>query len=174
MTLFELSSEQRTIEALLEENGGELTPEIESMMAETEDLFPKKVDGYGVMLRKFQSMEKMCDDEIKRVQGLKKVAQNSIKSMRSHLLDTMLHFGFQKLKGNMTQMWVGKSKSVEVDEEVLLAKYKAKIEALQESLPPYLTVEVKVSKKAVSDAYKAGGVLPPGCEINENDTLTIK
>ena len=174
MTLYELSTEQMEIESLLEENGGELTPEIEERLTETEDLFPKKVDGYGVMLRKFQSVEKMCDDEIKRIQAIKKVAQNSIKSMRQHLLDTMLYFKFDKLKGNMTQMWTGKSKSLEVDEETLISQYKAKIDALQSKLPPYLTLEVKVSKKAISDAYKETNLLPAGCEIKENDTLTIK
>ena len=174
MTLFELSQEQREIEALLEENGGELTPEIEERLAETEDKFPKKVDGYGVMLRKFQAAEKVCDEEIKRVQGLKKVAQNSVKSLRSHLLDTMLHFGFQKLKGNMTQMWTGKSKSVEVDEEILLAPYEAKLQAFRDSLPPYISVELKVAKKPISDLYKAEGLLPAGCSIVESDSITIK
>lgn len=174
MTLFELSTQDARISSLLEESGGELTPEIEALMEETQDLFPKKVDGYGVMLRKFKSLEEACDSEIKRIQAIKKTAQNSQKSMRQHILDTMTLFGYQKLQGNMTKMWITKSNSLEVDEEVLLSQYKAKIEALSESLPPYLSVEVKVSKTALKNEFKGTDVLPAGCELKENESLTIK
>ena len=163
MTLFELSVNDQLVSQLLEDNGGEITPEIETLLEETKDLFPKKIDGYGVMLRKFKSLEEACDAEIKRVQGIKKTAQNSQKNMRRHIQDTMDLFGYQKLEGNMTKMYLTKSKSLDVDEEALLAQYKAKIEALSASLPPYLSVEVKVSKTALKNEFKGSDVLPAGC-----------
>ena len=174
MTLFQLSEQDRLISDLLEENGGEITPEIEGMLEENKDLFPKKVDGYGAMLRKFKALEESCKTEIARIESIKKVAQNSQKNMRKHILDTMLLFGYDKLEGNMTKIRVGKSKSLEVDEDILLSQYKAKIEALNESLPPYLTIEVKVSKTGIKEAFRGTEVLPSGCEIKESETLTIK
>jgi hypothetical protein len=173
MTLFELSEQDRLIADSLEESGGELTPEIEELLAETRDLFPKKVDGYGVMIRKFKSLEDTCKTEIERVERIKRVAQNAQKNIRNHILDAMVFFGYQKLEGNMTTFRLGKSKSLEVDEDALLAQYKEKIDALQAALPPYLTVEVKVSKKGIKDAFP-DGVLPAGCEVKENNTITIK
>lgn len=173
MTLYQLSEQERAISEALEENGGELTPEIEALMVENAELFPKKIDGYGVMLRKFKALEENCDSEAKRIQAIKKTAQNAQKNMREHILNTMVQFGFDKLEGATTKMWVGKSKSLEVDEEELLAQYKDKIDALNECLPDYLTVEVKVSKKTIKDQFK-GDVMPAGCSISENETLTIK
>ena len=174
MTLFELSANDRLVSQLLEENGGELTPEIESLLEETKELFPKKIDGYGVMLRKFKALEEACDSEIKRIQGIKKTAQNSQKNMRKHIQDTMDLFGYKKLVGNMTMMWISTSNSLEVDEDALLSQYTAKIEALNKALPPYLSVEVKVSKTALKNEFKGADVLPAGCTIKESESLTIK
>jgi len=174
MTLFELTTEQLALEAQLEETGGELTPEIEARMAETAEAFPKKIDGYGTMLRKFAAAEKMCDDEIKRVQGLKKVAQNAQKSIRRHLLDTMTFFKIKKLDGVTTKMWTGTSTALEVDEVELLKAHEAKINELRAKLPPYLSIEVKVNKTEIKNGYKATGTLPAGCKMVENDTLTVR
>lgn len=174
MTLFELSAENRLISDLLEESGGELTPEIEAMMEENKELFPKKIDGYGVMLRRFKSVEDACDTEIKRVQAIKKTAQNSQKNLKKHIKDAMDAFGFKKLEGSMTKIWVTRSKALEVDEDALLEQFRARIEALAEALPPYLSVEVKVSKTGIKSAYVGTDVLPAGCTMVENESLTVR
>ena len=50
MNLFQLTAEQSRIEDLLEQNGGEITPEIEEALTLTAEQLPRKVDGYGALL----------------------------------------------------------------------------------------------------------------------------
>ena len=174
MNLYELTAEQARIEALLEENGGEITPEIEEALTLTAEALPRKVDGYGVLIRQFAAAEAACDAEIKRLQGLKKTAVNSQKGLKDRILYAMQSFGYDKLAGETTKFSTRASKAVEIDEELLLDRYKAKVEEFVKTLPDWLTLEVKVSKKAISDAYKATGVTPEGAQVVENTSLIVK
>ena len=174
-TLFELSEDLARLEDSLYESGGELTPELENELTETKEGLVQKTDGYGTLIRKFRSFADNCAAEIDRLTKLKKTATNAEKRIKGHILDAMTMFGYDRLEGETTRFIRGKSpKSLEVDEEQLLSAYKERIEELQSSLPDYLTVEVKVSKKAITDSAKAANVLPPGCEFHQNDTLTMK
>ena len=174
MNLYELTAEQARIEDLLEENGGEMTPEIEEALTLTAEALPKKVDGYGVLIRQFAAAEAACDAEIKRLQGLKKTAQNAQRNLKDRVLFAMQSFGYDKLAGDITKFSTRSSKSVEVDEAVLLNKYYGKISEFVASLPDWLTLEIKVSKQAIKDAYKATGVTPEGAQVVENVNLMMK
>ena len=174
MNLYELTAEQAHIEALLEENGGEITPEIEEALTLTAEALPRKVDGYGVLLRQFAAAEAACDAEIKRLQGLKKTAQNAQRGMKDRILYAMQTFGYDKLAGETTKFSTRRSTAVEVDEDTLLAKYREKIADFVATLPDWLGVEVKVSKTAISNGYKASGVTPEGAQVVENTSLIVK
>lgn len=174
MNLYQLTAEQARIEAMLEENGGEVTPEIEEALTLTAEQLPKKVDGYGVLIRQFAAAEAACDAEIKRLQGLKKTAQNAQKGMKDRILYAMQTFGYDKLAGETTKFSTRSSKAVELDEDVLLSRYREKIADFVASLPDWLGVEVKVSKTAISNAYKANGITPEGAQIVENTSLIVK
>lgn len=174
MNLYELTAEQARIEALLEENGGEITPEIEEALTLTAEALPKKVDGYGVLIRQFAAAEAACDAEIKRLQGLKKTAQNAQKGMKERILYAMQTFGYDKLSGETTKFSTRRSTAVELDEDIILAKYNDKIMAFLESMPHWLGLEVKISKTAISSEYKATGITPEGAKIVENTSLIVK
>ena len=98
-TLYELTAAQSAIEDALYENGGELTPELEAQLAETREALPAKIDGYNHILARLAGMEAAADAEIKRLQALKKTAQNAQKSLKGHLLNAMQTFGIEKIEG---------------------------------------------------------------------------
>ena len=83
-------------------------------------------------------------------------------------------FGLKKIEGQLCTMTRTSSKSLDVDEEILLAGYQDKIAELQASLPEYLTVEVKVSKTAIKNKFKDTDILPAGCSYVENESLRIR
>lgn len=174
MNLYELTAEQARIEDLLEENGGEITPEIEEALTLTAEALPKKVDGYGVLIRQFAAAEAACDAEIKRLQGLKKTAQNAQKGMKDRILYAMQTFGFDKLAGETTKFSTRSSKAVDVNEDVLLMNYREKIARFVSTLPDWISLEVKVSKQVIKDAYKATGITPEGAQVVENTSLIMK
>lgn len=174
MNLYELTAEQARIEDLLEENGGEITPEIEEALTLTAEALPKKVDGYGVLIRQFAAAEAACDAEIKRLQGLKKTAQNAQKGMKDRILYAMQTFGFDKLAGETTKFSTRSSKAVDVNEDVLLMNYREKIARFVSTLPDWISLEVKVSKQVIKDTYKATGITPEGAQVVENTSLIMK
>lgn len=173
-TLFQLSADMVAIEDALWENGGELTDEIAEALTETEQSLAIKVDGYNSLVRKFDSQADIIDAEIKRLTALKKTCQNASKCLKDHVCQTMGMFGIDKLEGQYCKMSRAKSSKIETNDEMILAAYSNAIASLNESLPPYITVEPKISKTAIKEFQKEEGILPAGAEIVENYSLRIR
>ena len=173
-TLFQLSADLVAIEDALWENGGELTPELELSMQETEASLAKKADGYYSLIHSFASKKDVIKAEIDRLAKLKKVAENAEKRIKQHICNTMGAFGIEKLEGNFVKFSRGKSTSTETDDDVLRASYTAPIANLMDALPPYLQVEIKVNKTALKEYIKETGITPNGVEFVENWSLRIR
>ena len=155
MTLYSLSEQMAHIEATLEANGGELTPELESAWEETRESLIQKVDNYNALVQKL----KAYSDNIK-----------------AHIKDTMERFGLKSIDGNFCKMYISTRKATEVDEEAVLAPYLKKIEALRAKLPDYVKLEVGVNRTALAEACKKlpEGTSMPGVTTKDSTSLTIK
>ena len=55
LTLYQISEEQRRLDAMLEETGGELTPEIEEALAVNEGNFMQKSRDYGYAVLRYKA-----------------------------------------------------------------------------------------------------------------------
>lgn len=173
-TLFQLSADMAAIEDALWESGGELTPELEEALQETEQGLVNKVDGYGAVVRSFASKEAILDAEIKRLTALKKTAENAQKRIKEHVLDTMGMFGIEKLEGAYCKISRRRTQKVETNDEMMLSGFARSLQEFNDSLPPYLTADIKISKTAIKEMQKTEGILPAGAEIVENWSLIIK
>jgi len=173
-TLYELTGQMAAIEEALEENGGELTPELEEIWAETAESLPKKVDGYNHIIKNIELLVKGYDEEIKRIQALKKAADNSVKRIKEHVRDVMVANNIDKLDGASCKFSLSSSTSTEVDEEILLMPYNQKIETLRASLPSWIAIEPKVSKTELKNSFKDKDVTPAGVSFVKNTTLRIR
>lgn len=162
------------IEDALYETGGELTPEIEEALQETAQSLAVKTDSYNALMRKFGAQADVIDAEIKRLTALKKTCQNAEKRLKEHVCDTMQMFGIEKLEGQYCKMSLVKSTRVETDEEQLKAAYQAAVDELGATLPPYLTLDIKVSKTGIKEYEKETGILPAGAEKVESVSLRIR
>lgn len=160
------------LESLLEDNGGELTPDIEALWQETGESLTKKVDNYNALIIKLKNYSSNLDAEIKRLQGLKKTADNSLKNVKEHIKSVMEQFGIDKLEGAYCKISLASSTSTEVDEETVLAPYLSRIANL--NLPEWITADLKVSKTALKDAFKDKDVTPAGVSFVKNKSLRIK
>jgi len=173
-TLFQLSADLVAIEDALWENGGELTPELEQAMQETEQSLAKKADGYYSLIHSFAYKKDAIKAEIDRLTKLKKVAENAEKRLKQHICDTMGMFGIEKLEGNFVKFSRGKSTSTETNDEQLKAAFASQIADLTDILPPYLSVDIKVNKTALKEYIKEEGITPAGVEFVENWSLRIR
>lgn len=174
MTLYELTAEMSAIEDELYETGGELTPELEKELTETKESLLRKVDSYNALMQKLGAMAESAKKEAERLTKLKKTAENAQKRVKERLLWNMNVFGIEKLEGNLCKMSIRKNHSLEVDDAVALDPYLGAIEKLQKALPEWVTVEVKVSKQAIKEAYKGTDILPAGVSEVSRQSLIIR
>jgi len=175
-TLFALTEQMARIEATLEENGGELTPELEAQWEETRESLVQKVDSYNALVQKLKAYSDAIKAEQDRLAKLKKTADNSLKRIKDHIKDTMVLFGMKSIDGNFCKMSLAKSRATEVDEEAVLAPYREAIADLEAKLPGYVTLEPKISKTGIKEASEGlpEGTALPGVAFTENVSLRIK
>ena len=174
LTLYQLSAEMAEIEGILQDNGGELTPELEKALAMNATAMQKKVDGYGALIRKFAATSEICKAEIARVQGIKATCDKSVKRLKDHIAETMDAFGVKALEGDLTKVTLVTSQATVVDDAQVLAPYAASIEALQQRLPDYIKIDVKVSKTALKERFAGTDVAPEGVTFTETKSIRIK
>jgi hypothetical protein len=172
--MYELQVTMLQIEQALDDNGGELTDELAELLTDTEVSIKAKADGYRAVMAKFNDKVEAVDKEIKRLQDIKKTAKNAEKRLKEYILGIMGIYGLKKIEGELCSMTRTSVKSLDVDEELILAPHASKIAELQASLPEYLTVEIKVSKTVIKNKFKNTDVLPCGCAYVENESLRIK
>lgn len=100
MNIFEISKDIESVFEELEENGGELTDELEEKLSISQDEFRSKVDAYLSVIRHTESDVDCCDKEIKRLQAVKKTKQNSIERLKNILVWAIDKFGDVNKSGN--------------------------------------------------------------------------
>ena len=162
MNLYELTCEQIEINRMLEENGGELTPELEEALLITEENLNQKAEGYCKAIAIYNGQAATLDEEIKRLTAKKKVAENAVARMKDALKATMNVLELDKINAGTFTISTRKSKSLEVlDEALIPEKYKETV------------TTIKVDKNAIKDAIK-NGVNIDGVELRENKSIQIK
>ena len=162
MNLYELTCEQIEINRMLEENGGELTPELEQALIITEENLNQKAEGYCKAIAIYNGQAATLDEEIKRLTAKKKVAENAVARMKDALKATMNVLQLDKINAGTFTISTRKSKSLEVlDEALIPEKYKETV------------TTIKVDKNAIKDAIKNGAEIE-GVELKENKSIQIK
>lgn len=100
MNIFNISQELEDIFYQIEENGGEITPELEERLAITEDKLYDKLDSYRRVYSKFMSDAKTCKEEETRIAKLRKTKENQAERLKDIMLTTVQQFGALGKSGN--------------------------------------------------------------------------
>lgn len=159
MTLYHISDEQRRLNAMLEENGGEVTPEIEEALAVNETNFVQKAESYGYAILHYKAVVAAVKAEKDRLDAIKKTAENAIARMEERIVAAMQQFDRPKVEADTLKLSLRRSERVVVDDE-------AKVPA------DCKTIKVEVSKTELKRHLKAGEDC--GAHLEENQSLQIK
>ena len=100
MNIFNISQELEDIFYQIEENGGEITPELEERLAITEDKLHDKLDSYRRVYSKFVSDAKTCKEEEIRIAKLRKTKENQAERLKDTMLTAVQQFGALGKSGN--------------------------------------------------------------------------
>lgn len=126
-SLFQISSELDSIFYEIEENGGEITPEIEEKLALTQDNFREKVGRYVEAIKSLDSDIDSCKKEKDRVMSYSKSKTLAKERLSKALITAIMNYGDTNAKGNkFVDLTTGKaqvreSKTIELDEVLISA-----------------------------------------------------
>lgn len=114
MNLYNIKSEYLAIAHELTE--GELTPELEQALIITQENLQEKAINYGYVIKNFESEVDIIEEEIKRLNALKKARQNAVDKLKNNISDAMQLFGILEVKAPTFKMNFRKSESIEIFE----------------------------------------------------------
>ena len=100
MNIWQIQQDLLDIFNELEENGGELTPELEDKLNITQSEFKNKIENYLYVIKQTESDINACDAEAKRLTALKKSKQNTVDRIKSVMAKAIEQFGDENKSGN--------------------------------------------------------------------------
>lgn len=96
--IYQIQQDLLAIFDALEENGGELTPELEEQLAITQDTFKEKVESYAKLIHHYQDDLEAIKRETDRLKKLKESKENTIERLSKRIIDAIENFGDEKPK----------------------------------------------------------------------------
>ena len=162
MKLYELSNDYQEVMQLLEDDNDNIV--LKDTLNALEGDLKDKCLNISKMIESSKNSIETIDNEIKRLQGLKKTKQNTEKSLKDYLLYSLDSVNIKKLDLEIFKITVRNNpeKVVISDESKINNKYIKK------------TVVEKIDKKAIKEDYKENGILPEGASIQQGKSIMIK
>lgn len=123
MNIWQIQQDLLDIFNELEENGGELTPELEEKLAVTQEDFKNKIKSYGEVIKSLKGEIDTIDKEIDRLKELKDTKNRIIERLSKVIAEAITKFGDEtKSGGKFLDYGTGKisvrnTQKVEVDTE---------------------------------------------------------
>ncbi len=159
LSLYAIDATQQALNAMLEESGGELTPELEEALAINEDNFLAKSRNYGYAILRYEAMSAAISEEKRRLDALKKTCDKAAARMEDRLVKAMRTFDKPVVELDTLRLSLRKSERVVIDDETRLPA-------------DCIVVKTEVSKTDVKRHLKAGESI--GAHLDENFSLQIK
>ncbi|AXH74557.1 MAG: Mu Gam-like end protection [crAssphage sp. isolate ctbg_1] len=114
-SLYDITVSFNAIFNELEDNGGELTPELEEELTITEANYKEKLENYACVIRDYESYVITLKAEIERLNSRKKNIENRVARLKQNMLEAILKFG--PVETPKFKIGTRKSKSVEINSE---------------------------------------------------------
>jgi hypothetical protein len=156
--LFNIDAELYEVYSQIENNGGEMTPELEAALEISESERLSKGEGYVYVIKQLKSQADMIKSEIKRLQEVAKRYETSADKLADTLLESIIAHG--QIKTAFVTISSRKSKSVSITDESLIPS-------------EFLRVKTEPNKTALKEALESGQIID-GALIVENVSLNIR
>jgi hypothetical protein len=161
-SLYEITQDALELASYLQENDGEINEEIESLLIINQNELQNKAINYAYAIKTIENDIDYIDNEVKRLQSLKKAKCNAVDRMKDAISNAMELYNIEKVDTPTMTLSFRKSESVEVHNEEII---------------PVQFLNVKevrtVNKTKIKEAIKNGeNVFGATLQINNN--LQIK
>ena len=119
-SLFEIGNEYLEIYRLLEDNGGEITPEIETALAINKSNLQEKSQNYISLIKEIEGRSQTVEIEIKRLQALKKRNDTFVLKLKENIANAMRMLEIDEIRTDLNKINFRKSKSVQIEDIEML------------------------------------------------------
>ena len=162
LTIYQIEQSYNQLAEELIDNGGELTPELETALAITEEKLQNTSVAYSFVIKQMDADIDTIDAEIKRLQAAKKQREKASEYLKERIKHAMELFIIEEIKTPLVKINFRKSETVEV-------------ENVNELTSAYKTIKIveTADKMAIKEAIKNGAVIP-GCSIVQHRNLQIR
>lgn len=99
-SIYNITTELEDIFLELEENGGELTPELKERLAITQDNLKSKLNSYRKAYTVLNLEAESCKKEEQRLAVLRKTKENNAERLKGVMLDAVITYGDLGKSGN--------------------------------------------------------------------------
>lgn len=159
-SLYNITAEHRYLCAMLEESGGELTPEIEEALAINEEQLAVKAEAYAEMVNKYSNLAAIAKARKEQMAAAQAAAEKIAQRLKDRLRDAMVEFDTPKIESGVYRLSLRSTKSVVVDDEAVLPN-------------AYRIVKTTADKAAIRAAIESGEEVR-GAHLQMNKSLIIK
>ena len=111
-SLYKINEKMLTLLSDIEANEGELTDEVISQLEITNDELQTKSESYLAVIKNRESLNTQIDEEVKRLQAMKKANNNLVLRLKNSLLNAVNIFG--EFEVGLIKFGLRKSTTVEV------------------------------------------------------------
>ena len=113
-SLFEISEIMDQITNHLIDTGGELTEEVEELLIITQEELKSKSSDYAYMIHSLEYDNTIVDQEIKRLNQIKKTRQNVIQRLKMTLSAALIRFEVDEIKTPTLKINFRRSQTLEI------------------------------------------------------------
>lgn len=124
MNIFTINQTLLSILSLIEENEGEITPELEQELNQVTSDLNHKIEDYTHVIKQLESDINCINEETKRLANIKKIKENTIKGLKRILAMTINEFGDTSKSGSKYidygtgKVSIRKTNAVEENEDI--------------------------------------------------------
>jgi hypothetical protein len=161
-SIYKIQNDFQLIIAEVINNDGEITPELETALTINKEQLQSKAVDYCYVIKQLDYDCEQIDNEIARLNKLKKVRSNLTDRLKNTVSSAMQLYEVEKIETPLIKLSFRNSESVEITNE--------------QQLDACFIVTKTVTtpdKKAIKDAIKSG-MFVEGATINYNKNLQIK
>jgi len=146
-SIYHIQSEHLQLMQEIENNEGEITPEIDQRLGLTQEQFEDKAVSYGYLMKHINDESVIIQNEIERLQGILK-AKNALEAqLKTRITEAMISMNIEKVTKNNLTLSLRKSEQLIIqDDAVVPSKYLSKKLVLTPDKTA-LKTDIKAGKK---------------------------
>lgn len=172
MKLYEIADSREILDHWLLETEGEVTPELEALLAELDAKADEKIERVALYVREQKSLAAAAKEERDRISGVVKRRETAAASLMAYLQREMERLGKTKVTGLLATIALQKNPpSVKGELSDDLLRTYAQIDA---PFVRHVPESFALDRKAVLDLHKNGQPIPDGLTIEQSESLRIR